>query len=144
LDALQARILEFKLPHLDRWNADRRRIARAYQQGLAGLPLQWQYAGDASEPIGADHVYHLFQIQTPQRDDLMVHLKRQAIDATVRYPTPIHLQPAFKALNYREGDFPVSERLARELLCLPLRPGMTDLEIERVCDSVKGFFKQAL
>jgi len=135
LDSLQARILSWKLPHLDHWNEARGRIAAEYRAGLAHLPVTFQ----AVDP-GERHVYHLFQIRTPQRDALLRHLKARAIDAVVRYPVPIHLQAAFAHRNWRAGDFPVAERLSRELLCLPIRPDMSEEETGSVIDAVCEFF----
>jgi dTDP-4-amino-4,6-dideoxygalactose transaminase len=109
------------------------RIAGAYRRQLADLPVSFQ------RPIG-DHVFHLFQLRTAARDDLLRHLRARGVEAVVRYPTPIHLQPAFAALDHRPGDFPVAERLARELLCLPIRPDMSDDEVGHVVAAVREFF----
>jgi dTDP-4-amino-4,6-dideoxygalactose transaminase len=135
LDAIQARVLSWKLPHLDRWNASRRQVAAAYREQLAGLPLRFQ-----SDGPGEDHVYHLFQVRTDRRDELLRHLTSNGVDAVVRYPEPIHLQEAFAEGGWRPGQFPVAEALAKELLCLPIRPHMTTSEITFVCDRVREFF----
>ena len=111
LDALQARILAWKLPHLEAWNEHRRTAAQWYRERLAGLPLSFQARSE-----GETHVYHLFQIRTRERDALLAHLREREIDAVVRYPTPIHLQPAFAGKGWRAGQFPVAEALAKELL----------------------------
>ena len=134
LDAIQARVLTAKLPKLDAWNNQRRDVARAYRQGLADLPLSFQQWDEQEE-----HVFHLFQVRTDRRDELLAHLREASIDAVVRYPCPIHLQPAFADQGWQTGQFPVAERLARELLCLPIRPGMTGDEIEYVIDQVRRF-----
>jgi dTDP-4-amino-4,6-dideoxygalactose transaminase len=135
LDALQARILSWKMPYLDDWNNARRRVAHWYREELARAPLYFQ-----KEDVSDVHVYHLFQIGTPHRDALLDFLLSRGIEAVVRYPTPIHLQPAFENLGYRKGDFPVSERLARELLCLPIRPDMREPEVAFVAGTVRAFF----
>jgi len=140
LDAIQARILSVKLPRLDDWNARRRAVARLYRQGLAGLPVDFQEWSAGEGAPGADHVFHLFTVRTECRDALLAHLQAAGIDAVVRYPTPIHLQPAFADLGWQRGQFPVAERLARELLCLPIRPDMTPGETAAVVDSVRRFF----
>lgn len=137
LDALQARILSWKLPHLDEWNRRRQRVARLYREGLEGVPLAFQEWSP-----GEAHVFHLFTVRTDRRDALIAHLQAAGVDAVVRYPAPIHLQPAFADLGWRRGQFPVAERLARELLCLPIRPDMPLTEIEFVVDAVRGFFGQ--
>jgi dTDP-4-amino-4,6-dideoxygalactose transaminase len=137
LDAIQARVLSWKLPQLDRWNASRRQVAGWYRERLRDLPVRFQACGGPGE----EHVYHLFQIRTEKRDRLLEHLHAAGVDAVVRYPTPIHLQPAFADCSWRQGQFPVAERLARELLCLPIRPNMPLAEVEYVADCVRAFFK---
>jgi dTDP-4-amino-4,6-dideoxygalactose transaminase len=135
LDAFQARVLSLKLPRLSAWNEHRRRVAGWYRERLAGLPLRFQRI-DADE----EHVFHLFQVRTARRDDLLAHLKGRGIDVVVRYPTPIHLQPAFNDMGWRTGQFPVSERLARELLCLPIRADMSVEEVDSVAGCIRAFF----
>lgn len=135
LDAIQALVLSTKLPHLDRWNEQRRNVAAMYRERLTGLPLRFQaFSKDEG------HVYHLFQIRTDRRDALCKHLCEAGVDAVVRYPTPVHLQPAFSARGWRRGQFPVAERLANELLCLPIRPDLTVSEIDHVTGCIHSFF----
>jgi dTDP-4-amino-4,6-dideoxygalactose transaminase len=136
LDSIQAKVLSWKLASLDRWNEQRRDKARAYREGLADLPLTFQAWAE-----GEEHVFHLFAIRTEQRDRLLQHLQAKGIDAVVRYPVPIHLQPAFSEFGWRNGQFPVAEALARELLCLPIRPNLTKTDIEYVADCIRAFFK---
>jgi len=136
LDSIQAKALSWKLPKLDEWNAKRRDIARIYLEQLKHLPLRFQ-SWDGKE----EHVFHLFAVRTDQRDQLLAHLQSNGIDAVVRYPIPIHLQPAFSDCGWKKGQFPVSEALACELLCLPIRPNLTESEIDYVCASVTSFFK---
>ena len=135
LDALQARILSWKLPRLEQWNDHRRKAAGWYRERLAGLPLSFQARAE-----GETHAYHLFQVRTRERDALLAHLRARDIDVVIRYPTPIHLQPAFAAKGWKEGQFPVAEQLARELLCLPIRPDIGIDEIGYVADCVCEFF----
>lgn len=135
LDAIQARVLSEKLTHLDGWNDSRRRIAKRYRDQLSDLDLGFQEFGNDGE-----HVFHLFQIRTPHRDELLSHLKSAGVDAVVRYPTPIHLQPAFECLGWRQGQFPVSEQMANELLCLPIRPNMPDSEVDYTSEQVRTYF----
>lgn len=138
LDAIQAVILHSKLDRLDAWNADRRRIAAIYRAELAELPLRFQSVdGDVEE-----HVYHLFQVRTDARDALLAFLTRQGIEATIRYPEAIPQQKAFAHLGWKRGQFPVAEALAGELLCLPIRPGMPEAEIEIVVAAMRDFFGQ--
>lgn len=135
LDTLQAIVLADKLPRLDQWNARRREIAAAYRERLAGPPLRFQSVSSDEE-----HVFHLFVIRTDARDRLLEHLRANGVDAVIRYPQPIHLQPAFADCSWRPGQFPVAESLAKELLCLPIRPDMGEGEIDYVAHTVKSFF----
>jgi dTDP-4-amino-4,6-dideoxygalactose transaminase len=135
LDSVQAAILSWKLPHLDAWNAKRRMVAGWYRERLVGLPVSFQCGGHNEE-----HVYHLFQVRTDRRDALLKHLLKASVDAVVRYPTPIHLQPAFADCGWRPGQFPVAERLAKELLCLPIRSDMRPDDVDYVGDSIRSFF----
>jgi dTDP-4-amino-4,6-dideoxygalactose transaminase len=136
LDALQARILSWKLPRLEQWNEHRRVAAGWYRERLRGLPVSFQAQSD-----GETHVYHLFQVRTRERDALLAWLREREIDAVVRYPTPIHLQPAFASKGWRPGQFPVAEALAKELLCLPIRPDISLEEVDYVCGCVGQFFE---
>lgn len=138
LDALQARILTWKLPMLEQWNSARARVAAAYRVLLSELPLRFQRVDS-----GETHVYHLFQVRTDRRDALLAHLRHKGVDAVVRYPTPIHLQSAFAQWSWQKGQYPISERLAQQLLCLPIRPDMHDEEVEYVASQVHDFFKRA-
>lgn len=113
LDAIQARVLSWKLPSLDSWNASRTRIAERYRAELRDLPLFFQ-AHNEDEV----HVYHLFQIRTQHRDALLSSLQARGIDAVIRYPTPIHLQPAFQKWGWRKGDYPVAGRPPVTLLLM--------------------------
>jgi dTDP-4-amino-4,6-dideoxygalactose transaminase len=136
LDSIQAKVLAWKLPSLDAWNEQRRGIARSYRERLSGLPLRFQLWDECEE-----HVFHLFVIRTEQRDRLLEYLLSNSVDAVVRYPVPIHLQPAFSGCGWRKGQFPVAEALACELLCLPVRPNLTMYEVEYVSDCVRSFFE---
>jgi dTDP-4-amino-4,6-dideoxygalactose transaminase len=136
LDELQALVLDHKLLMLDQWNEDRRRIATLLFEELKDLPVQFQ-STDSEE----EHVYHLFQLRTNERDRLLDHLNLKGVEATIRYPVPIHLQPAFADQNWAVGQFPVAEALAGELLTLPIRPSMPDREIEYMITAVRQFFR---
>ena len=135
LDVVQALVLLAKLDRLDSWNQERRDVAHAYRERLGALPLGFQ-----SDPEEIEHVYHLFQVRTSERDRLLDHLRGDGIDAVVRYPEAIPEQRAFADRGWKRGQFPVAEALARELLALPIRPGMREAEIDHVCDSVHRFF----
>jgi dTDP-4-amino-4,6-dideoxygalactose transaminase len=131
LDGLQAAVLAVKLKRLDDWNARRRHWARTYCRRLQATSLQLPF-----ERAEAVHVYHLFVVRSPRRDNLCEFLGARGIAVGLHYPLPLHFQPAFAALGYRAGDFPVAEASARECLSLPLFPHLGDEQVEWVCDSV--------
>lgn len=134
LDTFQAAVLLVKLKYLDAWNDQRRRWAALYGELLSGVPgLQLPLAADG-------HVYHLYVVQTDRRDALLACLNEQGIQAGIHYPIPLHLQPAFRYLGYREGDFPIAERLAVQCLSLPMFPELTEAEVRAVASAVWRFF----
>ena len=135
LDSLQAAVLRIKLPHLDRWNDERRERAAAYSRalrGLSGVVLP-------REKDGARSAWHLYTIRVPERDALRAHLREKGIASAVHYPRPIHLQPAMSAAGGEEGDLPVSEEVSGEVLSLPLYPELSPESIERVAAEVRAF-----
>lgn len=135
LHALQAAILSVKLRRLDGWNAARRSAAARLRAALAG--------GDVTPPAPAaadsDHVFHLFVVQSPRRDALRDHLAAREIASAIHYPTPIHRQPAYAELGLAPGSLPVSERLASRSCSLPIFPGISTGEVDRVAAAVTGF-----
>ena len=132
LDEMQAAILRVKLRHLDTWNAARRERAAMYTELLrtVTLPREMSY-GEA--------VYHLYVVQSPRRDELIAHLKARGIGTMIQYPHTIHLQPAYANLGYREDSLPVSERLAREIVSLPLYPELSLDDVRLVAQVVNEF-----
>jgi dTDP-4-amino-4,6-dideoxygalactose transaminase len=135
LDGLQAALLRVKLRHLDEWNARRRSVAAAYRArlcDLAGLSLPC----DAPD---REHVYHLFVLRCRERDALQSHLLAHGIAASIHYPAPLHLQPAFASLGYHAGEFPASEAAAREVLALPVYPELSDAAVDAVCEAVRSW-----
>ncbi|HEY7411649.1 MAG TPA: DegT/DnrJ/EryC1/StrS family aminotransferase [Vicinamibacteria bacterium] len=135
LDALQAAVLRVKLRHLDAWNAERRRVVSAYHAALAAVPGLVL----PRERAGARSAWHLYTVRTPERDALQAHLKERGIATAVHYPRPIHLQPALAAAGGRAGDLPVSERLSREVLSLPLYPELDQDAVTRIAHEVAAF-----
>lgn len=135
LHSLQAAILSVKLKRLDEWNENRRQAASALREALAGSSLA------LPEPAAAngDHVYHLFVVRTPDRDALRAHLGQNGVSSAIHYPTPIHLQPAYADASQKQGDLPVSERLAAESCSLPIFPSITDAELALIADAVSSF-----
>ena len=134
LDELQAAVLRVKLNHLDSWTAQRRHLAALYSESLhdsgVSIPV---------EPSGVQPVYHLYVIATPLRDALRAHLKARGIEALVHYPTPIHLQEAYAGMGCAAGSFPNAERLAVEVLSLPLYPEMDEQVVVTVAAAVNEF-----
>ncbi len=135
LDTLQAAILRVKLRHLPRWDEERRERVQAYTDALRDAPGLLL----PRERAGARSAWHLFTVRTPERDALQAHLKAQGIATAVHYPRPIHLQPAMAAAGGREGDLPVSERLSREVLSLPLYPELPLEDVRRIAAEVMVF-----
>ncbi|OGO39769.1 MAG: erythromycin biosynthesis sensory transduction protein eryC1 [Chloroflexi bacterium RBG_16_56_8] len=132
LDEMQAAILRVKLKYLDQWTAARRERAALYTELLrtVTLPREMSY-GEA--------VYHLYVVQTPNRQSLISHLQARGIGTAIQYPFPIHLQAAYSSMGCPAGTFPVAERLAREILSLPLYPELTLADVRVVAEAVNQF-----
>jgi dTDP-4-amino-4,6-dideoxygalactose transaminase len=135
LDELQAALLNIKLKRLSLWTKKRIALAKTYDRLLEDTPV----TRPAILP-GNRHVYHLYTIRSPQRDALQVFLKSKGIESGVHYPVPLHLAPALSPLNHREGDFPESERAAREVLSLPLHSQMSGRQAEIISRAIHQFF----
>jgi dTDP-4-amino-4,6-dideoxygalactose transaminase len=136
LDEVQAAVLGVKLGHLEEWNAERRRLAGIYDRGLERCGLRLPFSAPDST-----HVYHAYVVRHPRRDSLRAHLARQGISTSIHYPVPVHLQPGYADLNLSAGTLPVSEAAAREVLTLPLFPGMREDELHQVEDAVGEFIE---
>jgi len=133
LDAIQAGILRLKLDHLAGWNSQRRDNAETYRELLCtvdGVTLP-------VEPTWVRAVYHLYVVRIPDRHGLQESLKEAGIGTGIHYPIPLHLQKAYRTLGYRQGDFPVTERTAAEILSLPMYPQLTRADQENVAQRVK-------
>ncbi|HVC09207.1 MAG TPA: DegT/DnrJ/EryC1/StrS family aminotransferase [Elusimicrobiota bacterium] len=137
MDEIQAAILRVKLKRMAAWIDARRAVAERYGQELAGLPLRLPPSGDAKNRPS----YALYVVRCEERDALAEHLRGQGVSCGVYYPVPLHLQPAYKSLGYRAGDFPNSERASKTALALPMFPDMSPGQIERVCRAVRSFFR---
>jgi dTDP-4-amino-4,6-dideoxygalactose transaminase len=133
LDAIQAAFLRIKLKHLHEWNEQRRERAQVYGKLLAELG---ESAILPAEAPWAKAIYHLYVIRVEDRDILIAKLGAQNVGTGIHYPIPLHLQKAYGHLGYKEGDFPISERLAREIMSLPMYPSLTDTQQSRVCEKV--------
>ena len=134
LDELHAAMLRVKLRHLDARTARRQAIAARYTNRLA--------AHVTTPPIDPrrTHVFHQFVIRTPRREALQQHLAARGVETGIHYPTPIHRQPAWRAVWGEAAELPVVERVAREILSLPMHPDLTNDEVEQVIDGVESFF----
>ena len=128
LDEIQAAVLRVKLRYLDEWNDKRREHAKLYDELL-------ENASGIETPTEKDyvkHVYHLYVMRCKNRDDLQHYLSSKGISTGIHYPIPVHLQMAYKHLEYKQGDFPITEKYSKEILSLPMFPELTDEEIEAV------------
>ena len=139
LDELQAAILRIKLRRLDEWNARRQAIAARYNQLFAGVDII-----TPEIPSGGRHVFYCYAIRVPggRRDALRAYLTERGIGTQIHYPVPIHMQEAAQFLGYRKGDLPVTEKVAGEVLSLPMFAELTDAQIDRVAASVTDFMRQ--
>jgi dTDP-4-amino-4,6-dideoxygalactose transaminase len=138
LDEIQATFLSIKLKYLDFWTSQRVSIAKKYNEALNGM-------GDIITPYlhsDSTHSYHLYVIRTKSRDKLQKHLSEKGIGTLIHYPIPPHLQNAYKFLEHKVGDFPIAEELSKTLLSLPIWPGMNDVEIKCVIDSISSFYRK--
>jgi dTDP-4-amino-4,6-dideoxygalactose transaminase len=136
LDELQAAMLRVKLRHLDEWNEQRKKIALIYLSRLQGV-------GDILLPAVKEmssNVFHQFVIRTTHREKLKSFLFQKGIGTMVHYPIPPHMQEAYTQLNFKKGDFPISEQLADTVLSLPIWPGLDGNQIDWVIDQVKSFY----
>ncbi|MBN1106928.1 MAG: DegT/DnrJ/EryC1/StrS family aminotransferase [Deltaproteobacteria bacterium] len=133
LDAIQAGILRIKLKRLEKWNEGRRRNAALYNELLAGLPGITL----PKEAPYARHVYHLYVVLVDKRDAVQKSLGEKGIGTGLHYPQPLHLQKAYAHLGYKQGDFPVTESVAKKLLSLPMFPELTREQIEYVVQGIK-------
>jgi dTDP-4-amino-4,6-dideoxygalactose transaminase len=136
LDALQAAVLRAKLPHLAGWSARRRENAAYYDAAFADVPeVRTPFVEPANESI-----YNQYTLRVERRDDLQAHLKARGIGSAVYYPLPLHLQPCFAYLGYRQGQCPESERAAQQVLSLPVYPELTRAQLDEVVEAVRAFY----
>ncbi len=136
LDALQAAVLLAKLPHLEAWSEARRRNAAYYDAAFADLAeVTTPFTDPANTPI-----FNQYTIRVPRRDALKAHLAEQHIGCSVYYPLPLHLQPCFSYLGYKEGQFPVAEKAAGEVISLPIYPELSTGQLDEVIAAVRTFF----
>jgi dTDP-4-amino-4,6-dideoxygalactose transaminase len=138
LDALQAAVLRVKLRYLDSWTEGRQRNAGIYREIVQKLRVPVTLP--VEKPYQTRHIYNQFVIVGERRDELQTFLKQNGIGTEVYYPLPMHTQTCFAHLGYKAGDFPVSERLAKQSLALPVYPELERDDIEYVCQTMKQFY----
>lgn len=144
LDTLQAAVLEVKLRYLPEWNLQRRRLAARYNElfhaaGLAAATTGGGIVLPITDPR-AEHVFHQYVIRAPRRDELRQHLTARQIGSEIYYPLPLHMQSSLANLGYKQGDFPISEAAANEVLALPIFPELREDEQQIVVDAVRAFY----
>lgn len=133
LDAIQAAILRVKLKEIDKWNARRREIVNEYNEAFKNVDLVTPYCNDNIE-----HVYHMYILQSENREEVLTKLKEKGVATGVYYPIPLHLQKVYKDLGYNEGDMPVSEYLSHRTFAIPVYPELDEEQIKYIIDSVKN------
>ena len=137
LDAIQAAILDVKLKHLDQYITARQAAADFYDQKLSGIqeliiPARVSYSS---------HTFHQYTIQVPERrDELQLFLRTKEIPSMIYYPVPLHLQEAYRYLGYKQGDFPVSEKLSEQVLSLPMHTELTEEQLNYITSAIREFF----
>lgn len=134
LDELQAAFLAAKLPHLDKVNVERRRIADKYLDGIKNPNVILPYVPTYAEPV-----WHIFGIRSNRRNELEKYLNGAGIGTNKHYPIPMHLQECYKDLGFKKGDFPIAEEISETELSIPMYYGMTDDEIQYVIDRINEF-----
>lgn len=134
LDEMQAAFLSAKLPHLDKINAERRRIANRYLNDIKNTQIVLPYIPEYASPV-----WHIFGIRCKRRTELETFLNERGIGTNKHYPIPMHLQECYKDLGFKNGDFPIAEEISATELSIPMYYGMTDQEIQYVIDSINEF-----
>ncbi|MGG7058164.1 DegT/DnrJ/EryC1/StrS family aminotransferase [Clostridium nigeriense] len=132
LDAIQAAILDVKIKEIDKWNAKRREIVKVYNEALQNNDLVTPVAKDYNE-----HVYHMYILQSENREEVIEKLKEAGIATGVYYPVPLHLQKVYKNLGYKEGDMPVSEYLSHRTFAIPVYPELTREQVDYIISKLK-------
>lgn len=135
MEGIQGAVLGIRLKRLDELNDRRREVAKIYSKGLVDLPLVIPVAAPECQ-----HVYHLYAVRTPRRDELLTFLQEKEVYCGIHYPTPVHLQKGYACLGYAKGDFPVSEKTASEELSLPMCPYLSEEQANYVVSRIREFF----
>lgn len=138
LDAIQAGILQVKLQHLAEWNRQRREAAARYDELLKAAPTE---IVPPYEPPWSRSVYHLYVVRSAEREKLQEHLTKSGIGTGIHYPVPVHLQNAYRSMGFKQGDLPVTETVASQVLSFPMFPGLTIEQQKRVVEEIVRFEK---
>jgi len=143
IDAIQSAVLNVKLPHLDEWSAGRRARAAFYRQAFAShsLPIILPAEVYADSGVANHHIYNQFIIRAPRREELRAHLTKAGVATEIYYPLSLHMQECFAYLGHREGEFPESERAARESLALPIFPELTEDQQAYVVAQIAAYYQ---
>jgi len=136
MSEFQAAVLNVKMKYIEEWTEMRRNNARRYEEGLRDV----EFVSTPKELENVRHVYHLYVVRVKNRQKLQMFLNENGIGTGLHYPIPLHLTGAYSHLGHKEGDFPVAEKLAEEILSLPMFPELTEEQIAYVCDRVKDFY----
>lgn len=136
MDAIQAAVLSVKLKYLDEWNKMRRQVAQYYNKNLAGIGIKTPFVS-----IYSTHIYHQYTLRTASglNQDFIHYLQSKGIDSRIFYPVPLHLQECFKYLGYKVGDFPESEKAAKQVFTLPVYPELSESQKDYIINSLKEF-----
>lgn len=137
LDAMQAAVLRVKLKYINNAIENRNRVAKLYTEGLKnveGVKVQGIKAANQH------NVYYVFNIFAENRDGLAEYLKSKGVATSIYYPKPLHLQKCFEYLGYKEGQFPVTEKMCKQILALPIYPELTNEEVQYICECIKEFY----
>jgi dTDP-4-amino-4,6-dideoxygalactose transaminase len=137
MEGIQGAVLGIKLKHLEKWTDERRRVAHRYHELLNDTPLQLP-----REATYAESAYHLYVVRHPRRDKLKEHLDANGVGCALHYPLPLHLQKCYASLGHKPGAFPMAEKAARECLSLPIYAELTNVQIQRVAEVIKDFFRK--
>ena len=137
LDEMQAAFLSAKLPHLNRMNEQRRRIAERYLIEITNPFVSLPFVLENTEPV-----WHVFSLMSERRDELQAYLEEKGIGTNKHYPIPMHMQECYKDLGIKEGELPIAEEISSTELSIPMYYGMTDEEIQYVIDTINNFDKE--
>lgn len=138
LDTIQAAILMVKMKYINDAIANRKKIADIYKEGLKGIEgIKLPVIKGNQQPV-----YYVFNLLAENRDELAAYLKENGIGNSIYYPLPLHMQKCFSYLGYKEGDFPVAERVSKKIIALPIYPELTEDEVDYVCETISKFYKR--